>query len=177
MRPLSGTFGQQVAGATEYSIWGSTTVGTENVDPLEPNIVIGTKFKTNTNGNIIACRWQRISGQAQATSFALYQGSTNISGTNTISGGTDSGWQRQNFSSAQSVTSGTIYMICLLHPGLPTAYYVTGAFFASAYTNGPLTAVATSESSNGLYEYSPTMVAPTNNFNNTCYYIDVVFTS
>ena len=52
----------------------------------------------------------------------------------------------------------------------------TPNFFATALTNGPLTAPASSTSGgNGVYAYGSTSLFPTNSFNATSYGVDVLF--
>lgn len=176
---FAGVFNQQSIppGVTEYTLWGSSTEGTVDDYDTTP-VVLGTKFRTSTNGQVIGARWQRYSGSLGATQFALWQGTSNLSGTQTVSSQTTSGWQRQNFSSPISISSGTLYVIAVLYDGTSfnmTRYYATGGYFNSARTVGPITAVATSESANGLYAYQSTMVQPTNTWQGGCYFVDVVF--
>lgn len=170
---LPGVFNQQTAASlTEYTFWGTSAVGTAETGDVA-TVVLGTKFYTDRNGVIRGIRWQRQSGTNGVTHVALFQGTTNLSGTTTVSGQTTSGWQRQDFSSPVSITSGTLYIAAALYSN--GGYYATNYFFTSALTVGPITAVATSESDNGLYVYSSTMVVPNSVFESACYYIDPVF--
>ena len=49
------------------------------------------------------------------------------------------------------------------------------AAFTNPFDNAPLHAVANSTSANGVYAYSGTTVFPTNNFNASNYWVDVLF--
>lgn len=179
MRISGGVINQQTistGGITEYSLWGSTAAGTISKD--DGKVVLGTKFRTNTSGNIVGIRWQRANGSPGVTAVALWQGTTNLSGTQTVSGQTTSGWQRMDFASPVAISASTIYTAAALYySAAPNEdnYYATGSFFNSALTVGPIEAVATSVSSNGVYNYSTTMVVPTSTYQSACYYIDVVF--
>lgn len=178
-RPLAGVHNQQVpaAGGTEYSIWGSSTLGTASPDS-EISIVLGTKFRASSNGYIVGIRWQNISGWAQVGDVALFSGTTNISGTRTVTGQTASGWQRMDFASPVAITASTIYMAAARYTNANFSYRATDSYFASAgVTNGPLEAVANSVSTNGMYIYNGTMVAPNSTWQSSCYFIDVVYTS
>lgn len=170
---LPGVFNQQTAASlTEYTFWGTSAVGTAETGDTA-DVVLGTKFYTDRNGVIRGIRWQRQSGTNGVTHVALFQGTTNLSGTTTVSGQTTSGWQRQDFSSPVSITSGTLYIAAALYSG--GRYYATEALFGATLTVGPLTGIATSDSINGLYVYSSTMVVPNSVYAGTCYYIDPVF--
>lgn len=165
--------------AVEYSIWGTATEGTAAVDgsPGVTSIVVGTKFRADSAGSIVGIRWQRSSVGQPALEVALFSGTTNISGTRTITGQTASGWQRMDFASPVAIAANTIYTAATRYNITSTTdivYYSASAYFATARINGPLEAVANSVSSNGIYLYSTTMAAPTEAFNES-YFIDVVF--
>ena len=54
-------------------------------------------------------------------------------------------------------------------------YSASGAFFAGAYVNGTLTAPASSASGgNGVYAYGSAVTYPTNTYNASNYWVDVV---
>lgn len=178
MRTVSGIFSQQPASAPpqEYSIWSSSAFGSvDQFDELAQGIIIGTKFRSTSAGYIVGIRWQRNSAHAGAASVALFQGSTNVSGTKTVSGQTASGWQRMDFDSPVAISATTIYTAAA-HFGVARAgYYATSNLFASAVNNAPLEAVANSVSVNGVYNYGSSMAAPTSTFNSSCYFIDLFF--
>jgi hypothetical protein len=55
-------------------------------------------------------------------------------------------------------------------------YAANSNFFASDYVNGPLTAPASSSSGgNGVFAAGASSIFPTNTYNNTNYWVDVVF--
>ena len=85
-----------------------------------------------------------------------------------FSGETASGWQQVNFA-AVTLTPGTTYTASYHTNGF---YSANANYFATALTNGPLTAPATT---NGVYVYGSTSAFPTNSFNATNYWVDVVF--
>lgn len=71
------------------------------------------------------------------------------------------------------MTSGTTYVISYHCSG---NYSATGNGFGSAVTNGPLTAPSSAGSiGNGVYVYGASSAFPTNSFNATNYWVDVVF--
>src|SRR5581483_10906443 len=55
-------------------------------------------------------------------------------------------------------------------------YSVNSAFFSTAVTNGPLTALADgTDGPNGVYTYSGTSIFPSATYNAGNYWVDVVF--
>lgn len=180
---MAGVHTQQVpSGAgTEYSIWGTSTVGTATAEgPGNASVVLGTKFRASVNGSVVGIRWQRVTNNNGVGDVALFQGTTNISGTRTVSGETASGWQRMDFASPISITSNTIYIAAARYilnlSQIINIYYSSSNYFTSAYINTPLEAVATATSVNGVYSYSSTMVAPSSTWQGSSYFIDLVFT-
>ena len=83
--------------------------------------------------------------------------------------GTD-GWQTATFSSPVTLTPGTTYTASY-HTNAGR-YSTTANGFSSAVTNGPLTAPS---SGNGVYAYGSSSLFPTNTYQNTNYWVDVVF--
>jgi hypothetical protein len=55
-------------------------------------------------------------------------------------------------------------------------YSADTGYFASAYTNGPLTALASSESLNGIYQYGSGGF-PINSYQESNYWVDVIMTT
>lgn len=179
-RPLPGLYNQQASSSgTEYSIWGTGVLGSQVEDPVGWEC-LGTKFRASSNGYIVGIRWQNISATWNAADVALFQGSTNVSGTRTVSGTTSSGWQRMNFASPVAITASTVYTaVARIGSGAGSCrFYISNNYFTSAgVTNGPLEAVATSVSSNGVYNENTTMTQPTLNYLDSSYFIDVVYTA
>ena len=81
------------------------------------------------------------------------------------------GWEELDFSSPVSVTAGTTY-VASYHTSAGH-YADTPNGLASAVTNGPLTALA----SGGVYAYGSSSTFPSNSFNASNYWVDVVFTT
>ena len=88
--------------------------------------------------------------------------------TATFTNETASGWQQVNLSSPVVVTAGTTYVVSYRTSG---NYSVTSNYFATSDTNGELTALA----NGGVYAYGTGSIFPTNSFNASNYWVDVVF--
>jgi hypothetical protein len=83
-----------------------------------------------------------------------------------------SGWQQAYFSSAIALTPGAIYVVSYHTNGF---YSADGNYFASAVTSGPLTAPPNSSGGNGVYVYGSSSLFPSNTYNATNYWVDVLF--
>jgi hypothetical protein len=140
----------------------------------DPNSVeLGVKFQASKNGSIIGLEFYK-GPQNTGTHVAdLWSATGNLLATATFTNETASGWQEVNFSNPVAVTAGSTYVASYHTAG---NYSATSNFFATALTNGPLTAPASSTSGgNGLYAYGSTSLFPTNSFNASNYGVDVLF--
>ena len=144
------------------------------VSVSDPNsIELGVKFQASENGNITGIEFYK-GPQNTGTHVAdLWSATGTLLATATFTNETTSGWQEVNFSNPVSVTAGTTYVASYHSNG---NYSATPNFFATALTNGPLTAPASSTSGgNGVYAYGSTSLFPTGSFNATNYGVDVLF--
>jgi hypothetical protein len=91
----------------------------------------------------------------------------------TFSGETASGWQQMLFSSPVAVTAGTTYIVSY-HTNVGE-YSDNGAYFGSDVSNPPLHGVANGVNANGVYLYSSSSAFPTQTYNSSNYWVDVVF--
>jgi Domain of unknown function (DUF4082)/Cadherin-like domain/Bacterial Ig domain len=144
------------------------------VSVSDPNsIELGVKFQASENGSITGIEFYK-GPQNTGTHVAdLWSATGTLLATATFTNETTSGWQEVNFSNPVSVTAGTTYVASYHSNG---NYSATPNFFATALTNGPLTAPASSTSGgNGVYAYGSTSLFPTGSFNATNYGVDVLF--
>lgn len=149
--------------ATPATIWVNDTSAVE----------LGMKFSASSNGTITGVRFYKGALNTGTHVGNLWSSSGTLLGTVTFSGETASGWQTASFASPIAVTSGTTYVISYHCSG---NYSATGNGFGSAVTNGPLTAPSSAGSTgNGVYVYGASSAFPTNSFNATNYWVDVVF--
>ncbi|MGB5737385.1 MAG: N,N-dimethylformamidase beta subunit family domain-containing protein, partial [Thiohalocapsa sp.] len=86
-----------------------------------------------------------------------------------------SGWQQVDFGVPVALQADTLY-VASYHTEVG-GYSVDTGYFASAYSNGPLTAPADgADGGNGVYRYGPGGF-PSNTWNAANYWVDVVFTT
>jgi hypothetical protein len=137
------------------------------------SVEVGFKFQANTDGEITGLRFYKGPGNTGPHVADLWSPAGTLLATATFSNETASGWQQVNFASPVAITAGTTYIASYHTNG---DYAADPNFFATAQTNGALTAPASASSGgNGVYAYGSTSLFPANSFNSTSYGVDVLF--
>jgi hypothetical protein len=137
-------------------------------------IALGVKFTSDVNGFVTGLRFYKAATNTGTHVATLYTSGGSVLGQATFSGETESGWQAVTFASPVEIVAGTTYVASYHAPN--GHYSVTSAAFATAATvNGPLRALSDAVTNNGVYAYSSVPTFPSNNFNATNYWVDVLF--
>jgi hypothetical protein len=146
-----------------------TNVTVNDATPAE----LGVKFSSSTAGTVTALRFYK-GPQNTGTHVAdLWSATGTLLATATFTNETASGWQQVNLPTPLSITAGTTYIASYHTNGY---YSGDGNYFTTAVTNGPLTFSASAASGgNGVYVYGGASTFPSNTYNATNYYVDVVF--
>jgi glucose/arabinose dehydrogenase len=132
---------------------------------------LGMEFTSSKAGTIDAIRYYKAAGEtAGAHVGKIWSSAGGLLGSVTFANETTSGWQQQALGSALTIAANTKYVVSV---NVKTHYVATGNGLASTITNGDLSAVA--DNSNGVFNLTPDLF-PTQSFNNTNYFRDVVFT-
>jgi hypothetical protein len=136
--------------------------------------VLGAKFTSDVAGSVTGVRFYKASTNTGTHVGALWSATGTQLAQGTFSGESASGWQTLTFASPVAITAGTTYVVSYLAPN--GHYSVNGGAFASGpFDNAPLHALDTTTSANGVYAYSATSVFPTNTWNATNYWVDILF--
>ncbi len=175
MSPVSWSF-TTAAKISNATIWASTAtpaVAAAN-DSAAQNL--GVKFTSDTAGYITGVRFYKGAGNTGTHVGSLWTSGGALLASATFTGETATGWQQVNFSTPVAIQAGTTYVVSYYAPSGHYAY--TGAAFASAGAdNAPLHALSNSAGGgNGVYLVGPNGF-PTNSFNATNYWVDVVFSN
>jgi hypothetical protein len=156
------------------NIWLSADVPSSfDTDPTP--LELGVKFRPLVSGTITGIRFYKGSGNTGTHIGKLWAGTGGPAlATATFSGESSTGWQQVSFLTPVSVTANTTYVASYNAPNGHLAY--TSNYFATAgITSQYLTAMASGvDGNNGVYNDTPGNF-PTNSFNNTNYWVDVVF--
>ncbi|WP_425292890.1 DUF4082 domain-containing protein [Kaistia soli] len=143
--------------------------GSETGQPVE----LGMKFVSSTDGTITGIKFYKAAGDTGSHSGSLWTATGTRLATVTFVNETASGWQTAVLSNPVQVTAGTTYIASYHTTG---TYVATGNYFSTSRGNDTLTAPSSASSGgNGLYAYSSSSVFPTNSYNASNYWVDVVF--
>jgi hypothetical protein len=165
------------AGQCPCSIWPDATLPTVTSANDSSSVELGVRFTTDTSGWIKGIRFYKGAGNTGTHIGSLWDASGNLLGQVTFSGESAAGWEQANFSSSIAVTANTMYVASYLAPN--GNYAADSGMFANAGVNSaPLHAPQTgANAGNGLYQYTNSPLFPTNSYNGTNYWVDVVFST
>jgi hypothetical protein len=167
--PFSWTFTTGTPTQCPCSIWQNGTPAGA-VDANDPGSVnLGVQFQAASSGFITGIRFYKESDNTGTHTGSLWSSTGTLLATGTFSNETASGWQELDFTTPVAITAGTTYVASYLTSA--GHYAVTGSGLASAVTNGPLTALA----SGGVYAYGSASTFPTDTYNASNYWVDVVY--
>ena len=126
------------------------------------------KFQASTNGFIVGIRFYKGASSSGTNIGNLWSSDGTLLATATFTDETASGWEQVDFSQPVAIQAGTTYIASYF---APTGNYADDLnYFANgSHTNGPLTALGS------VYAYSAESAFPTQVFDQSNYYVDVVF--
>jgi hypothetical protein len=132
-------------------------------------VELGVRFSSSVSGFVTGVRFYKGGSSNGGThTGSLWSAAGSLLATATFTGETTSGWQTVTFSSPVAITAGTTYLASYLAPN--GNYAGDGGYFASPKVSAPLTATGST------YRYGSGGVAPASTWNNSNYWVDVVFT-
>jgi Domain of unknown function (DUF4082) len=139
----------------------------------DPNPVeLGVKFSASTAGSITALRFYKGPQNTGAHTGNLWSATGTLLASAPFTNETASGWQEVNLATPVAITAGTTYFASYHTNGY---YSASGDYFATATTNGPLTAPASaSGSGNGVSAYGSTSTFPSSSYNASNYWVEVI---
>ncbi len=159
------------------SIWGTTITPTVT-SANDPNAIeLGVKFQSEIDGYVSSIRFYKGITNTGTHIGNLWSSDGTLLATGTFVNETASGWQQVNFATPVAVTANTTY-VASYHTDVGFYAADSAYFAASGVDNPPLRALANGvEGGNGLYVYSASSAFPTDSYNATNYWVDVVFTT
>lgn len=170
----SNTFDVTTLRACPCSIWeGTGTPTLLNIHDSQP-IEVGVKFRTAINGYITGLRFYKGSADTGTHIGHLWAGDGTLLATATFSGESPSGWQEVALSTPVAVTANTTYVAS--YYSSHNYYNSTGNYFTASANNPPVRALADGEDGpNGVYVYGTGGGFPTQSYQASNYWVDVVF--
>jgi hypothetical protein len=155
------------------SLWSSATAP-GNPDSGDPNAVeLGVKFRSDIAGFITAIRFYKGPADSGSHVVNLWTNSGTLLASVPVTGETASGWQQVALPSPVAIAANTVY-VASYHTTVGR-YPADGAYFTLSRDSNVLHAPASSSvGGNGVFLYGAGGF-PTNTFNATNYWVDVVF--
>jgi hypothetical protein len=169
--PSSWSFTTGVVVQCPCSIWqnGTPTGAVDAADTSPVNL--GLQFRATSSGTVTGLRFYKNVTNTGTHIGTLWSSTGTQLATGTFSGESASGWQQLTFASPVAINANTTYVVSY-HTDVGH-YASTSGGLRSAVTNGPLTALA----SGGVYAYGSGNAFPSNSFNASNYWVDVVYST
>lgn len=140
-------------------------------------VELGMKFRSDVAGTVTGVRFYK-GGSANGGTHIGSIWATNGTrlGQVTFSNETSSGWQTATFQTQISIQANTTYIVSYFAP--QGRYSANNNFFSSEFANAPLRAPSSGSSGgNGVYRYGSSSGFPNQTFQESNYWVDVVFSS
>ncbi|GAA2020731.1 hypothetical protein GCM10009740_06450 [Terrabacter terrae] len=159
----------------------SCTIWPVNANPANPSandgsgVELGVKFTSDVSGQITAIRFYKGTGNTGTHTGTLWTSTGTKLASVTFTNESTTGWQQASFTTPVSITAGTVYVASYY---APAGHYAAdnSAFASAGVDNAPLHALQDGVSGgNGTYAYSGASTFPTNTYQATNYWVDVVF--
>jgi hypothetical protein len=156
-----------LANAQPVSLWSAATTPGDVSDPDSNSVELGVKFTSNVSGTVSAIRFYKGPNNVGPHTVNLWSPNGRRLATAVSTTETSSGWQTVAITPIQ-ITAGRTYIASYHSPG---HYADDTNYFAQAYSNGILHAPAGA----GVYRYGTSSAFPTLVWNNSNYWVDIVF--
>ena len=158
------------------SIWGPAAAPVIAADPDTAAVELGVKFTSDVTGLITGIRFYKSTINTGTHTGSLWSSGGSLLATATFTNETASGWQQVDFATPVGISANTVY-VASYHTN--TGHYAgdSGYFAAAGVDNPPLHALRDGVSGgNGVYVYGASAF-PTNSYQSTNYWVDVVFSA
>ena len=144
------------------------------VSDNDPNAVeVGVKFQSTAAGTVTAIRFYKGAKNVGSHTGNLWSAAGKLLGSVLFTNETASGWQQATLATPVALSAATSYVVSYHTSGF---YSADSNFFSTAFSNGPLTAAASSSGAgNGLYAYGTASSFPISSYSSTNYWVDVAF--
>ncbi len=156
------------------TIWPVTATPTNTNSTETAAVELGVKFRSDVAGIVKGIRFYKGAGNTGAHVGKLWSSAGQLLATANFAGETASGWQQVNFSAPVAISANTVYVASYFAPN--GGYAFNGGYFATqGVDNAPLHALQTGVSGgNGVFLYGASGGFPTDSFNASNYWVDVV---
>ena len=137
-------------------------------------VELGVRFRADVSGFITGVRFYKYAANRGVHVGHLWSNSGALLATATFSAESTSGWQQVTFATPIPVTANTTY-VASYHTTVGR-YAISSRYFATGVDNAPLHALRDGfDGPSGVYRYGSASAFPTDTWNATNYWVDVVF--
>ncbi len=161
---------------------GQTTVSLFSLSDVPASVTVidnaavelGVRFESSASGLVTGMLFYKGPQNTGTHVGNLWDSSGALLASATFTDETASGWQLATFQQPVTIFADTIY-VASYHTA--TGYYSADSnYFASAHSSGVLTAPASASiGGNGVYAYGAASLFPTNSYDASNYWVDIVF--
>lgn len=139
-------------------------------------VELGVKIRSDVSGYVTGVRFYKNSADQSSHSGSLWTSSGVLIATGTFTNETGSGWQQLNFAKPVAITPHTTY-VASYHTS-SGYYHALNYFSAQGVDSGAIHALRTGvDGSDGLYWYGGGGIFPKLTYQNSNYWVDVVFSA
>ncbi len=153
------------------SLWSNSDVPATLADSDTAAVELGVKFSSSVAGSVTGVRFYKGPSNRGTHTGSLWTASGTRLARGTFVNETASGWQTLMFAAPVVIAANTTYVASYYAP--QGRYAFTNGYFASARTNGVLTAPANGGAGNGVYRYGRSGF-PRQSYQASNYWIDVL---
>jgi hypothetical protein len=157
------------AGQCPCSIWSDSTAPGTPDSGDGAAVTLGVKFTAATDGTISGIRFYKSAANIGTHTGTLWTSSGAVLATGTFTNESTQGWEELDFATPVQITAGTTYVAGYFAPKGHYAADTNG--LSSAVTNSALTALV----GGGVYAYGSSATFPSQSWDNTNYWVDVVY--
>jgi VCBS repeat-containing protein len=152
-----------------FSFWSDLARPATVTDSSASAVELGLTFRADVDGEVTALRFYKGPENDGLHTARLWSSDGRQLASVTFGAETPQGWQEATLSRSVALEAGKTYIASYHAPN--GAYSITQNAFGAAFDAGPLTIVA----GGGVYAYGPAGSFPKNKYNNSNYWVDVVF--
>jgi len=159
---------------TLYSLWPSNPTPQITSNDDSASVELGVRFKTSAPAEVIAVRFYKSAQNIGTHVVSLWRSNGENIVSVTVTDETASGWQTMYLPTPVQISANTPYVASYL---APNGHYPSNDvyFVNNDVINGIISAPkSTAGNLNGLYKYTSIPACPTESFNDTNYWVDVI---
>jgi hypothetical protein len=163
------------SGTCPCTIWSPTSSPNQADSGDTSGVNLGVKFTSDISGYVTGIRFYKSALNTGTHIGSLWTSSGTLLASATFTSESASGWQQISFGTPVPITSGTTYVASYFAPSGHYAFD-QNTFAGVSVDSPPLHALSSPASGgNGVNIYSTGNAFPTNTYNATNYWVDVVF--